>query len=156
MPRATNAYWTLVEPYWKVVDIYRGGEAFLGTLCAIPSAHGLLLAAHWCQSEIRNGGFHQFFTNPTGVLAPEAIEAFTAIDRPDLAELLRTAMAFFGDPYPRERAARLAALDGLATAGPRRTWDPFSALDDRFYRGLRTTTFEESANAFALALAHEQ
>ena len=26
------------------------------------------MAAHWCQSEVRNGGFHQFFTNHTGDL----------------------------------------------------------------------------------------
>ncbi|WP_369973953.1 DUF4375 domain-containing protein [Polaromonas sp. SP1] len=35
----------------------------------MPSRH--LFAVHWCQSEICNGGFMQFFANSTGVLAPE-------------------------------------------------------------------------------------
>ena len=141
-------YWALVEPYWDTVDIYRGPSVFLRTFAEAPPRSQHLLAAHWCQSEVCNGGFHQFFMNSTGVLAPEAAAAFAEMERGDLAEIVRTAMAYFGSPYPREqdiRTARLADRHGKQ----RSEWDPFFGLDDAFYACLRRKSFEDSANVFA-------
>ena len=143
-------YWTVIEPYWEVVDIYAGPTEFLETFSAVPREAGLLLAAHWCQSEVCNGGFHQFFTNSTGVLAPEALEGFAALGRLDLAELLKSAMSFFGADYPREHEARCRALSGRLGA-TRKDWDPFYSGDDQFYACLRRQTFEEAADIFTTA-----
>ncbi|MCW8133282.1 MAG: DUF4375 domain-containing protein [Planctomycetota bacterium] len=107
------------------------------------------MAAHWCQSEVGNGGFHQFFTNPTGVLAPEALEGFESIQRPDLARLLRSAMLYFGEPFPRDQEVRIAALE-RRKGKARKEWDPFYDLDDEFYDGLNRETFESSADRMAL------
>ena len=70
-----DSYWRLLEPIWDSVSIYDGPKTFLRQYRRLPRAVGHLFAAHWCQSEICNGGFHQFFGNSTGVLAPEAMEA---------------------------------------------------------------------------------
>lgn len=71
-----TSYWRLVEPIWDTVSIYHGPKAFLEQFEAAPEASRTLFAAHWCQSEIDNGGLYQFFCNSTGVLALEAAEAF--------------------------------------------------------------------------------
>jgi hypothetical protein len=68
---AGDLYWTMIEPHWKRVTIYEGGDPFLREYARTPETARNLLSAHWCQSEVCNGGLHQFFFNPTGVLAPE-------------------------------------------------------------------------------------
>jgi hypothetical protein len=107
---------------------------------------GRLYAAHWCQSEVRNGGFHQFFSNTTGLLAPEALDSFKAIGATVWAELLAQAMKHFGTPYPRSRDLREELLP-MRQRGPREAWDPFYKLDERFFEW--TDNWEGTANAYA-------
>jgi Domain of unknown function (DUF4375) len=126
------AYAAVLEPYWKKIDIYSGPDQFLATHGAAPLLQRRLFAAHLCEAEVANGGLFQFFTNATGVLAPEALEAYQHLRLADLAEVLLEAMAVFGPSYPRrqeERQARLIRIPGK----PRQEWDPFVALDERFY-----------------------
>src|SRR5829696_2343578 len=78
-----DGYWQVLEPYWARIDIYNGPEAFLATYGEVPPVVQILFAAHWCESEVSNGGLHQFFMNPTGVLAPEAAQAFRKLGFPD-------------------------------------------------------------------------
>jgi hypothetical protein len=101
---------------------------------------------------VRNGGFHQFFTNPTGVLAPEALDGFATLGRMDLATLLRSAMSFFGRDYPRDQGVRTQAQSDR-TGTSRKEWDPFYSTDDHFYACLRRQTFEDSADIYATSLA---
>ena len=125
-------YWELVEPYWKTVNIYDAPVEFLRTFAAVPPNVQTLVAAHWCESEVSNGGLHQFFSNPTGVLAPEAALAYRALGVPELARILDEAIAFFGREYPRDQGARIAARTGHKGVA-REQWNPFSQLDERFY-----------------------
>jgi hypothetical protein len=74
-------YWNAIDPIWDDIDIDTS-ESFQRTFQNVPRKLGLLYAAHFCQSEVCNGGFTQFFRNSTGVLAPEAIEGFAAIGQP--------------------------------------------------------------------------
>lgn len=60
-----------------------------------------MFAGHFCQSEVCSGGFEQLFWNPTGVLAPEAVEGFREIGLPQLAALIESAIDLLGPPYPR-------------------------------------------------------
>jgi uncharacterized protein DUF4375 len=146
MSDAGELYWSLVEPFWEKVDIYRGPERFLRSFSRAPTEAGLLLAAHWCRSEVSNGGLHQFFTNPTGVLAPEALEGLTVLRLGRAARVLRDAMAFFGRRYPRVQAVRarkLARLQGDDEAES----DPFARLDDKFFSA--TEGFDDAADRYA-------
>jgi Domain of unknown function (DUF4375) len=137
-----QGYWSLVEPVW--ISLNRswddGPEAFLRLFHATPREIGHLYAAHWCQSEVCNGGLHQFFSNTTGLLAPEALEGFRAIGMTEWADILAEAMKFFGSPYPRERAYR----NKLLASRSRR---PFSDLDERFYKW--SDRWDEAADSYA-------
>jgi hypothetical protein len=134
-PSPGEMWWQVVEPYWDRVDIYGGGRAFLRTFAEVPEPAAHLLAVQWCQSEVCNGGFHQFFSNPTGVLAPEAAQGFRAIGMPSVADVVEKAMVMFGTPYPRKQEKRRRFLRGFSGEG-RDEWDPFTALDDAFYKEI--------------------
>ena len=146
-------YWQLVEPHWERVSIHDGADTFLHEFAQTPEAARTLLAAHWCQSEVCNGGFNQFFWNSTGVLAPEAANAFEAIGMPGLAALVRRAASFFGSDYIRDRDRRIALLGHYEETHPGAS-DPFDAMDDQFYKLLREEAGGWDMVADAYAEAH--
>jgi uncharacterized protein DUF4375 len=115
-----------VEQGTDVINIYDGPDIFLKTFARVRREVGLLYATAFCQFEVCNGGFSQFFGNSTGVLAPEAVEGFIAIGQPQIADIVRQAMAKFGRPYPRDRRTREDALELL----PKHSFDE---LEKRFY-----------------------
>lgn len=133
---------------WDVINIHDGPGMFLTTFNQVSREAGLLFAVEFCQSEICNGGFHQFFFNSTGVLAPEAVDGFTAIGQVQVANLVTRAMAILGSPYIREREARQAALDLL----PR---GRFEELDDKFFALLDSEAggFDAAADRYAAGIA---
>jgi hypothetical protein len=130
-------YWTLVEPIWERISIDMP-ERFLREFNAAPAKSRTLFAAHWAQSEIMNGGLGQFFSNPTGVLAPEAVDAFRMLGMTRCAMILSEAMAFFGNPYPRDRRIREEAFE-------------------RFFeeQGEGAIPFREQEDAMAIAIEDE-
>ncbi|MFT3786901.1 MAG: DMP19 family protein [Tepidisphaeraceae bacterium] len=142
--------WQLIEPYWGAVSIYDGPMIFLRGFEKLPEAARHVFAIWWCDSEVCNGGFHQFFANSTGVLAPEALEGFRTVGLHDCAKLLKTALDKFGDPFPRDQEARHAALRAIELPGEKRkAWDPFFDLDDRYYIAKDRESFYERLDAFA-------
>jgi hypothetical protein len=144
-----DQYWALVEPHWERVDIDTP-EAFLASFANTPPLARDLLAAHWCVSEVCNGGFHQFFFNSTGVLAPEAATGFASIGLVQLSSLVRAAMLFFGEAFPRDRETRIATLEAHECESPDSA-GPFAELDDQFYDLIATEGggWEEAADRFA-------
>jgi hypothetical protein len=128
-----DLYWQAIEPIWEAISIYDGPTLFLEQFQSVKPHLRHLFAAHWCQSEVYNGGLEQFFWNSTGVLAPEAVEGFLALGLPDCAAILKEAMAFFGAIYPRERSDRTDALDQLPTEA---YGNLFKDLDDRFFAAI--------------------
>jgi hypothetical protein len=141
-------YWTLVEPVWLSLNRTwdRGPAEFVRRFRRIRPEIGHLYAAHWCQSEVCNGGFHQFFSNTTGLLAPEALEGFRAIGMTDWAGILAEAMKHFDTPYPRDRDNRKQSLP-MPQRRPREEWDPFCELDHRFFQS--TGDWNDAADAYA-------
>jgi hypothetical protein len=146
-----EAYWKLIESAFDEVSIYDGPEVFLAQFRVLKPAVGNLLAAHWCQSEVCNGGFHQFFSNATGVLAPEALAAFEEIGVKEWVAPLRKSMEWFGSSYPRDRAHRHETLPRPVKGQKLKEWDPFYEADERFYAWLKKGEFmwEEAADAYA-------
>jgi Domain of unknown function (DUF4375) len=146
-----EGYWSLVEPLWDQLneawDV--GPEEFIRRFTSTRSGARHLYAAHWCISEVENGGLFQFFWNSTGILAPEAKEGFTVVGLGNLARILEEAMRHFGEPYLRERKDRLASLPNWPQH-ERTAWDPFHELDDRFYDF--SVQWEAAANAFAQSI----
>jgi hypothetical protein len=107
----------------ELINIYDGPNVFLQTFRSADPNAGIVYAAYFCQWEVCNGGFRQFFSNSTGVLAPEAVEAFARLGMPNTADLVRRACERVDTPYPRERSVRNTTLKEL----------DFRDLEDRFY-----------------------
>src|SRR5262249_3817375 len=126
-----------------------GVTVFLARMHSVPRKVQLLYSAHWCQSEVENGGFYQFFSNTTGIVAPEAQEGFVAVGLPDCAKALAEAMNYFGSHYPRNRSSRLDQLP--KQQGKRSEWDPFLPQDKRFYACVEAERhrWAHAADAFA-------
>jgi len=150
-------YWQAIEPIWEKISIYDGPAVFLEQFASVQAELGHLFAAHWCQSEVRNGGLHQFFYNPTGVLAPEAVAGFRVIGLADLGNIVEETMQFFGAPYPRERESRVDLLPEEPDEYEEEE-DLFEELDSRFYEALNLETdrFERSADIYADNIASQQ
>ncbi len=101
-----DEYWNIIEPIWDDVSIYGSAEDFIDQFSKLNEKQKVLFASHWTQSEIMNGGLGQFFSNPTGILAPEAVWAFEKLGLPKCAVVLSKAMKFFGPEYPRSQSIR--------------------------------------------------
>jgi Domain of unknown function (DUF4375) len=143
-------YWAFIEPFADDVSIFDGPEIFLRQFVRIPERARNLLAAHWCVAEVSNGGFHQFFFNSTGVLAPEAAAALNAMGLPLLGRLVATAMAVLGSDYPRDQDERQDRLDALC---PDDEDSPakFESMNEEFYQLLATEGggWESAADSYA-------
>src|SRR5688572_20171742 len=120
------SYWEHIKEAYDKTSIYDGGVTFRHEFARLPAHVGDLLAAHWTLSEISNGGLHQFFANPTGVLAPEAAQGFERMGLPQVADVIRRAMAHFDGAYPREQQDREPFLD---SHGP----EVFDPLEQQLY-----------------------
>lgn len=120
------SYWDHIETACQETCIYNGGVIFCREFARLPAHIGDILAAHWILSEVANGGLHQFFLNSTGVLAPEAAQGFEHMGLPQVADLIRQAMAHFGSTYPRDQHHREAFLD---SHGP----EVFEPLERQLY-----------------------
>jgi hypothetical protein len=120
------SYWDRIQNAFKSTSIYDGADRFCGQFAELPTNIGDLLAAHWILSEVSNGGLHQFFANPTGVLAPEAAQGFERMGLPEVADVIRRAMAMFEGTYPREQLDREAFL---SSHGP----EAFEPLERQLY-----------------------
>lgn len=148
--RPGAAAWRLIEPHWEAVSIYDGPIVFQEGFEKLPEPARHLFAVWWCDSEICNGGFHQFFSNSTGVLAPEALKGFRAIGLQECAELVEAAIDKFHTSYPRDRGVRHAALQAIELPGEKREqWDPFYDLDDKYYAAKERENFEGRLDEFA-------
>jgi len=137
-------YWSLVEPIWDEVSVYDGPELFLRRFEAAPEAARNLLAAHWLQSEVRNGGFEQFFENSSGMLAPEAEAAFRALGMPETAGIVKRAMQLLLTPFPREQYKRCEQLEGVHH-------DLWDLLDEKLFELIESELggFEQAADTYA-------
>lgn len=97
---------------------------------SIPRDIQILDATAYGVADIDNGGFHQFFSNSTGVFAPEMVEFFERSKNPEAAARIRKAMAFFGEKFPRSREERqriIAAYKGDA----QEALDPSTPSDEQ-------------------------
>jgi len=101
-----------IEPFDCWTD-----EGYDPSRSKVPRDIQLLAATSYGTADIENGGFHQFFSNSTGVFAPEMVEFFERSKDPEAAAEIRKAMAFFGEKFPRSREERqriIAAYKGDA------------------------------------------
>lgn len=149
--RRIKSYWDLIRPYYDQLDVSTPPASVLAELASMPEPVVHLLAAHWCQDEVLNGGFIQLFANSSGVLAPEAGLGFQAIGLPQWATLVEQAISYFGPEYPRARDVRSSVLPSRPAGQKAAEWDPFHSLDGQFYALLKQddAAWERAANEYA-------
>jgi hypothetical protein len=92
--------WAVIAPAYDAVSYYDGLGVLAESLRPLTPGQRALLALHGCVSEVSNGGFDQFFTNPTGILASEAVEGFRRIGAPEAADLVTRALKVFAERPP--------------------------------------------------------
>ena len=107
-------------------------RGFEPRLSDIPKNIQILAAVGYGKSDIENGGFHQFFCNPTGAFAPEMIEWFKNVGLKQSASIMKDATAIFGDTFPRSQNERREFLD-QHPADSKGKLDPFKNLNQLFY-----------------------
>lgn len=88
-----------------------------------------LYALHWTRSEVENGGFHQFFYNPTGMLGDEALAGAERIGAAEIAVVIREALSIFPDGLIEDNVRRQDYMEDLS----KKQVATLGKLDDRFY-----------------------
>jgi hypothetical protein len=82
------------------------------------------------ESEVNNGGFHQYFLNSRGALAPYVVDALTAVGAVATASIVQQALALVGpDVFWSDDAARKAHISELSSRAKEKLHD----LDQAFY-----------------------
>ena len=122
--------WELIQPLWHTVSIYDGLEQYYQDLKPFSQAQRRLLALFWYDSEVCNGGHHQFFSNSTGIVWKDALDCMEMIGAGQYAQNLQKAVNLFGGSVPFEREERNAALDQLCQ---REGFGVFGEMDDFYY-----------------------
>lgn len=83
--------WRVIAPAYESISIHDGAGALERDLERLTPGQRALVALHWCVAEVLNGGFDQFFTNPSGLLTDEALVGFERIGVPQATSILRAA-----------------------------------------------------------------
>ncbi|MBW3623229.1 MAG: DMP19 family protein [Armatimonadetes bacterium] len=127
--------WTVIEPLWEAIDFSKPKSIF-PILSEVSPGQRALLCVDWCQKEVRNGGFEQFFLNSAGMLANEALKGFKLIQAFSYAELLDRALTVFPEgKAPIGRSIRAKQIKSLSKCERENLFGP---LEDRFYQLLRS------------------
>ncbi len=147
------SFWHLIEPHLSVMQWDHKPKSFLQKFSEIPEVSRHLLAIHWLVDSTAEGSFTLFFVNPVGICAPEAQIALKAIDLPESAAILSSAMSEFGSRYPRSCQARQVLMSRVYSpknAQDRRLADRFEALSEQFWDSLgpNRNLLIEKAEAF--------
>lgn len=89
----------------------------------------------WLEAEVNNGGFHQFFSNSSGDLTEQTVEALDVIGATKTKLLLQHAIqtAFAETAPPSDRVQRNQLLDRATESEEDRLFDDLGELDTSFY-----------------------
>jgi hypothetical protein len=121
--------WAVIEPAWN--DLRLAEEDERGMLATLTPGQRGLIGIDWLSKEVYNGGVHQFLTNPTGVVAHEALEGFRMVGAKRYAELLAAIAALFpGGRIPKNQEERVAAMNAVPEKNRKRAFEKF---DEDFY-----------------------
>lgn len=119
-----------IDRLWDACDIYSNRTALRSVLDLATPGQSAVYAIFWTHAEVSNGGFHQYFFNATGILAPETLEGLTRIGALRFAELLDRAMRRFPRGAPStDGARRRHDLHGMTDGAFRELDKAFFELD---------------------------
>ena len=144
-PDDAELAWKVIAPAYDAVDIYSGPTAFLESLQPLTRGQRALLAINWCVAEVHNGGFLQFFDNPTAVVAAEAVTGLRLIGVPEGAELILAATALLKSE-PSRSGASDRALDANGDADSLDALrERLAPLEERFDQLVEESVYSQAA-----------
>lgn len=121
--------WLTIEAIWQRADFYGEYEPFRKQMTELTAGQRAVYCTSWLDSEVKNGGFAQFFSNSTGMIGPDALEGFKLIGMSESAQAVQAAFDYYRMlPYPREREERQDRLPDYET-----TKDERWKLDSAYY-----------------------
>ena len=130
----------IIDPVWWLSDFYHGLDEYEKSLAQFTKAQRQVWAVLWFDSEVCNGGFHQFFSNSTGAVWPEALEGFEAMELMQAHQLLHDAV---------ERMGGSPSLDGTERNTQLHNVCPdFDDLDDGYYKLIEEMDFAAAIMKF--------
>lgn len=97
------------------------------------------------EGEVNNGGFAQYFYNPSGNFAGETVNAFIQIGALKTAEICKKALSAFKAELPADSTAREEMLDNLDWDGIGGVNDILDECDHSFY------AYEDDLHSLCLA-----
>lgn len=122
---AADDQWKIIEPVWWSANIYEGPDQYEQSLLPFSRPQRFVFAVTWYRAEVNNGGHLQFYSNSTGIVWKDALEAFWTLDLPEHAMILAESAERLGGSPSLDRDTREEQLEDI---------DPdFDDLDDRFY-----------------------
>jgi Domain of unknown function (DUF4375) len=141
MTRKLDIYWPIVESAVDKIGVnWENSAEFWSSFANLSSKEQLLISAHFCDSEICNGGFLQLFSNITGILSGHAQQAFLQFGMPNTAAVFEKALLWFFPEEPLIREKRVEKLTLYRSMielqipnAQRSDWDPFLELDELYY-----------------------
>lgn len=119
--------WELIEPFRYSVNIYDGLEEYNNDMADMTIAQRRLFAIHIYNSQVNNGGHHQFFFNSSGIVWKDALDGLRMIGDDADADNFQKAIDKFGGNVPFDRAERNEALDRIGDI------DVFDEIDRAYY-----------------------
>lgn len=143
----------LLMPYYEPMNAYGGvkkSSLFLKGFASMPFPVQHLFAVIWCDIEVCNGGFDQFYSNSSGIIAPEALLGYRALGFLEMAAILGETLKIFGPEFPRLRTFRNIALKKYRLPGKERDdWDPLHPSDKRYFAMRKKLPFDEMLDDYA-------
>lgn len=113
---------------------HRSNKAWLEALTQLPPGHAFIHAAGWVDAELRNGGFSQLYKNSGGVEVPQAIAAFNAMERPELARVLEESLVVAREEHRHLLAPSLFHVPALTKPDVMRS---FGQLEKVYLAGAK-------------------
>jgi len=122
----SDLHWPVLQPMWHQLRTPYEPDPRLQQ--ATPGQRAVY-ALYWLGSETSNGGLHQYFWNPAGMLADEAVQGARRLGLDTYADLLGQAITTVFDraSVPQDQRSRQHALDRLSGERRRR----LDGLDQR-------------------------
>lgn len=137
--------WRVIEHAYDAIEFHEGPVALAADLDALTPGQRALLAVHWCVSQVSNGGFDQFFTSPSGVLADEVVAGLARVEAYAAAAIVQQARAILPE-RPSEPDPGGPAFDEADAA---EAFDAYLAryapLEERFEALLDTEVYPNAA-----------
>jgi hypothetical protein len=132
--------WGVIHPVWWLANIYDGPREYERSLLQFSRAQRFVFAVLWYSAEVNNGGHRQFYSNSTGIVWKDALDAFLALNLPQFATIVAESTERLGGSPSLDRGER---GEQLAKFAPE-----FGDLDDRFYEAEKTFDLDENIRAF--------